>query len=292
MIMEKNEFYNILNSGKSISDNSLFDNYSSGSSSAKNKKNDYINFFSSDRYDPTWDDGQLREHLRFDLFEGAKDEVASTEESIETKLFEDAKEGAESIETSLEGSACKATVSTKKVKNDTIARRLGALGLACLVTAGIAGSAKMINTFYHNSIVNPHVISLRQNVVSPNTHRTDNGLYYFFDYDDISEYLKVEGEDFSKRLYIMVECIGQYQVDRVLDYVDGVDSVEDYAQANGFESVDKWKETEFKKLVLEKKIDKAKKDVGEVQEELDGMFSDPYQPADGKTDNTQYGGAK
>ena len=41
MIMEKNEFYNILNSGKSISDNSLFDNYSSGSSSAKNEENDY-----------------------------------------------------------------------------------------------------------------------------------------------------------------------------------------------------------------------------------------------------------
>ena len=273
MIMEKNEFYNILNSGKSISDNSLFDNYSSASSSAKNEENDYTNFFSSDRYDPIWDDGQLRKHFRFDL-------------------FEDAKEGAESIETSLKGRPCKATVSTKKEKNDTIARRLGALGLACLVTAGIAGSAKMINTFYHNSIVNPHVISLRQNVVSPNTHRTDNGLYYFFDYDDISEYLKVEGEDFSKRLYIMVECIGQYQADQVLDYVDGIDSVEDYAQTNGFESVDKWKETEFKKLELEKEIIKAKEAVGEVQEELDGMFSDPYQPADGKTDNTQYGGAK
>ena len=271
--MEKNEFYRVLNSGQSLLDEKTIQEYSSGVTApifeppSPPVKIDYEHF------DHTLNFEQRREKYRFDL-------------------FEEATKNAEGIKSSSSGKSSRATEKKNKVNENTIVLRLKALGLACLVATGIAVVSKTAEGFKENSVISPYTMSFHQNVVSPNTHRTYDNQDYFYDYDDISEYLTVEGTDFSKRLFIATRVLGEYQVNRVLEYVPGVSSVQSYVEQNGFKDIEEWKENEVEKFLLEAEISKDNNKLSEKQSELDVMFADPYEPLTAKTDNVEYGGTK
>ena len=135
------------------------------------------------------------------------------------------------------------------------------MGLACLVAGGVAVTTNVAKSFHQNSVITPHVMNFRENYVSPNTHRTYDLQNFYYDYDDIAEYLKVEGTDFSRRLYIVVDALGESQVNRVLEYVPDVNSVSDYVTENGFESIEDWKENEIDKFMLEDKLKDKQADI-------------------------------
>ena len=99
-----------------------------------------------------------------------------------------------------------------------------------------------------------------------------NSLSLWFCKTPYAAYL--ERDDFSRRLYVAVEALGETQVNRVLKHVPGVTSVENYISENGFEGIDDWKDNEVRKFMLEDEIRRKKANVGEMQSELDSMFSD------------------
>ena len=216
----------------------------------------------------------IREQYRFDLFETAQND-------------------ADNIKKSASGNPVRATKKKKKADYNTIINRLKALGLACLIAGGAALTVNTVKEMDENSLVTPHVMSFRQNVIgNDNIHRTYDNQYYYYDYDDIAEYLKVEGQDFSRRLFIVVEGMGVNQADRVLEYVPGVNSVEDYVRDNNFEDIEDWKENEVEKFRLERSIRKSERNTADKKGELSGMFSDTYEAPVANQSSDSLGGTK
>lgn len=271
--MEKNEFYRVLNSGQSLLSEKTIQEYTPSDAAPIFEPTPPPVNIGYEHFDSTLNHEQRREKYRFDL-------------------FEETPKSAERIKNSSQGKSSRAVEKDSKVNEKVLVQRLKALGLACLVAAGIAITSKTVEGFKENSVISPYTMSFHQNVVSPNTHRTYDNQHFFYDYEDISEYLTVEGADFSKRLFIATRSLGEYQVNRVLEYVPGVGSVQSYVEKNGFEDIEEWKESEIKKFLLEDEISKDSGKLNEKQAELDVMFADPYKPLNSKSDAVEYGGTK
>lgn len=138
-----------------------------------------------------------------------------------------------------------------QVKAEEVKKRLTALCLACVVAGGIAATtaAKVVDKIQENSIVYSQTADFRRDVMAPNTHPTENGKYYWYDYEEIAEALLDDGKDFSQELYKTYYSIGEEQTNRVLECTD-YGTLEDYAKSVGFKNVDKWADNERQKVLL------------------------------------------
>ena len=148
-------------------------------------------------------------------------------------------------------------------------RRMATLLVISMILGGVAVGAanEVVDTIHENRIVYEQTSQFRRDVIYPNTHRTDNLQYYYYDYDDIADAIMEEGKDFSTELYKAYADLGEYQTNRVMKYTN-YDSVEDYVKACGFKSIDDWVDAEREKIVLQAEIDAKKSELDSMHREL------------------------
>lgn len=150
-------------------------------------------------------------------------------------------------------------------------RRLVAFALACMITGGVAVGtiSHVAETMHNNSVVYSQTSSFRRDVIGPNTHRTMNNEYYYYDYDDIADAIMADGKDFSTELYKAYANLGEYQTNRVMKYTD-YSSVEDYVKANGYKDIKEWSKAERKKIVLNDEVSSKRAELDEMHKEING----------------------
>lgn len=150
-------------------------------------------------------------------------------------------------------------------------RRVAALLIGCMILGGVTvGVANEVaDTIHDNRIVYEQTSAFRRDVIYPNTHRTQNLQYYYYDYDDIAEAIMEDGKDFSTELYKAYADLGEYQTNRVMKYTDYAD-LESYVTSNGFKDIDDWADAERKKIVLQAELDEKKSQLDDMHRELNG----------------------
>lgn len=150
-------------------------------------------------------------------------------------------------------------------------RRVAALLVGCMILGGVAvGVAnEVVDTIHDNRIVYEQTYQFRKDVIYPNTHRTLNNQYYYYDYDDIADAIMEDGKDFSTELYKAYADLGEYQTNRVMKYTDYA-NLESYVKANGFKDIEEWAKSEKKKIVLQAELDEKKSQLDEMHRELNG----------------------
>lgn len=150
-------------------------------------------------------------------------------------------------------------------------RRLAALAAACMIAGGVfvAGVGEVVETFQENVIVYEQMSEFRQEAIYPNTHRTMDNQHYWYDYAKIAKELEEDGKDFSSRLYMAYSYMGEFQVNRVMEYTDYA-NVEAYVKAKGFEDIDAWKKSEREKLILQGEINERTSELDAMHRELNG----------------------
>ena len=213
----------------------------------------------------------------FELFEEPSNNVIKYEASAKNAI-------SRSISTPVK--AEKVVSQTRKMSKEEKRNRGIAVLLSCFMIGGFSSLkiAGLIETMKERDLVHNAVYEFDKNVINPHTHRTQDGQNYYYEYDEIADYITGEGKDFSTGLYYTYRSIGEEQTNRVLEHT-GTDytGVSDYANQAGFDSVDAWVENEEGKIILQSQA-------SEQQAELDAMFSDVNTGESTLGDN--YGGAK
>ena len=137
-----------------------------------------------------------------------------------------------------------------------------ALLVSCLILGGVATAAidKVIDNISEGIVMYEQMSDFRTEVIIPNTHRTDNNKYFFYDYSNIADAIMEDGKDFSTELYKTYIGIGQTQTNRVMKYTN-YSSLESYVSACGFENIDDWAKCEKRKIVLQNELENMHKEV-------------------------------
>lgn len=184
---------------------------------------------------------------------------------------------------SLEGSSGKRTDRRISMKMSDYKRTLKALAAAVAISASIVigGGAAAYNYLQNNAYVNNMTFQFRKEIISPETHRTDNNKYYFYDYMDIAKKIK-ESDDFDLGVYLFFRATDETQTDRVLAYTEYKD-LHSYITVRGWKDADEWKKEMRKYIVLTGQI-------AEKKEELDNMQKDRATMIEPTEDTTNYGG--
>lgn len=165
----------------------------------------------------------------------------------------------------------RANVIKKQQRRQQRQRRMAAFALACMITGGVAVGfvGNVIDTMQDNAIVYSATSEFRNDVIYPNTHRTQNNQYYYYDYDDIADAIMEDGKDFSTELYKAYAYLGEYQTNRVMKYTD-YNTVEEYIKAKGFEDIDAWVKSEREKIVLQGEVSERQAELDAMHRELNG----------------------
>lgn len=150
-------------------------------------------------------------------------------------------------------------------------KRLATLAVCCMLTGGIFAGfvGEVVDTYQENAIVYEQMAEFRREAIYPNTHRTMDNQHYWYDYAKIANELEEDGKDFSSQLYMAYSDMGEYQVNRVMQYTD-YDSVEAYVKASGFDSIKDWKKSEREKLILMGEINERTSELDAMHRELNG----------------------
>ena len=150
-------------------------------------------------------------------------------------------------------------------------KRLAGLCVACLIVGGISATtvAKVADSYEKAAIASMETLEFRKNVINPNTHRTLDNEHYFYDYDDIAEYIQGDGRDFSTELYKTYSSLGEYQTNKVLDYTP-YSSVLSYVKQAGFDSIKDWTKSEREKLVIYSEMKEKQIELEAMHQELNG----------------------
>ena len=101
--------------------------------------------------------------------------------------------------------------------------------------------------------------------VAPETHRTDDGQHYFYDYNDIASHLEEYG-DFDEAVYLLNIDVGYYQTGQVLKWTP-YESFTNYLAAKGYKDEDEFKNDMKKQITKKLQIQDLSDELKEMQEE-------------------------
>ena len=119
---------------------------------------------------------------------------------------------------------------------------------------------------YKDDVIISHISGdFKRDIITGETHKTQNGKYYYYDYDDIAKKV-MQQEDVEEAVYLLIKTINQEQTERVLAQTP-YKSLEIFIQSRGYDSIKDFKDTMARKIVLEQEIIQNKKELEEMQEE-------------------------
>lgn len=137
--------------------------------------------------------------------------------------------------------------------------KLLAVTVAAVTSVAVSCVPGAINTVSNNWTVNKLVNEFHQEVVSPETHRTDDNEHFFYDYNDIAAHLEEYG-DFDEAVYLLNRDIGYYQTGQVLRWTP-YGSFTDYLNEKGYKDEEDFQDDMKKQIIM-------RIEIGEMSEEL------------------------
>lgn len=137
---------------------------------------------------------------------------------------------------------------------------LGATVVGAAITLGITGFTSHMKD---NAVINGLASDFHDQVIRPETHRTDDFQHYYYDYMDILQSMK-QMDDFDAAVFFLSECVGEYQTGEVLKLTD-YGSFDGYMQAKGFSDAEEFSKEMRERILLEE-------DVYDKSEELSRML--------------------
>ena len=154
------------------------------------------------------------------------------------------------------------------------------LCITCSVFGAVAfqGVKTIANRISDNFEVYEASAEFKKEAIYDNTHRTMDGEHYWYDYYKIADHVKTD-ED----VYLLYRNLGEYQSNKVLEHVDGIDSIQDYVDSHNYKSIEDWKDTAYKQILLENDIKNKQTELAQMQEEY-GQQTSPVQYADQNKD--------
>lgn len=179
---------------------------------------------------------------------------------------------------SLSGESGKRNNEKIKISLKTYQKNLAIIAATSALTVALAigGGTIAANNIKDSITLNSLAYQFSREVISPETHRTDNNQYYFFDYSDIADRIfSMENPDLGFYLFYANE--GRYQTDKLMQETR-YRSFENYLQEHNFED-----EKDFEKTM--EKVAILTNDVNENNEKLEEIAREHK-----KNDNQSYGG--
>ena len=155
----------------------------------------------------------------------------------------------------------------EKVKKEELSKRFRrlAISVAVVVSLAIGLTGTAINEIQDRMTIDNMARDYQVEVINPNTHRTDDGQHYFYDYSDIANEV-VSAANSDDAIYLLDINIGDDQTDKVLSHTE-YKSLDSYLDLRGYENSD-----EFQKDMRERLI--IKSEINEKTNELERMNID------------------
>lgn len=183
---------------------------------------------------------------------------------------------------STEGGSGKRDGEYARIKKSTYRKNMRTIAIATALatTLVIGGGAKVYKKLVDNATLTTLVVDFKKDVISPETHRTDNNQYYFYYYDNIADRIEsMENPDIG--YYLLYRNIGTEQTNRVLQQTS-YGSFNQYLSEHNFTDAE-----DFSKKMAE--ITLLDNEIKEKEEELNTQIDDIH-----NTDNSNdsYGGKK
>lgn len=151
-------------------------------------------------------------------------------------------------------------------KKDFLLRLKAIAGVTAVSTALLIGGGNIVISHIKDIIVRDEAkIEFYNDVIGPEKHRTDNGKYFFYDYQDIAEKLE-SAEDFDEAVYLLYSNIGEYQSSLVLEHTD-FGSFQAYLESRGYENTDDFTKDMEQRLLINHEIDQKEEELRRMSEE-------------------------
>lgn len=162
----------------------------------------------------------------------------------------------------------RARVIKQQRRRQEMNERLAALGLACIVVGGIATSviSSVADMIEEHVAIYSQLSDFRKEVIEPNTHRTNDGNGFYYDYDDIADAIFAEGKDSSIELYKAYSALGKKYTNDLLEEAN-YSSLESFVRRCGYDSIRDWERYSNEAVLVEAQI-------SEKQAELNAMHDD------------------
>ena len=180
---------------------------------------------------------------------------------------------------------------TVRVYIDKARVAIAVLCTTCSLVGGglTAGASALIDNHRENEILYNYSKEFRANGLDKNTKPTKDGAHFYYEYDDIYDYMTRDGADFSQEVYLAYRNMGEHQVDRVFQEgkQGGTQSLEAFAENQGYNSVRKWAKAEEEELLL--KHDMMEKGY-ELRRMIDDVDSQAKSELDSYYSENGYGG--
>ena len=156
----------------------------------------------------------------------------------------------------------KKQVPKKKVKLSKVGL---CLAVALITTISVNGINAIKTRIGENFEVMQSINEFHREVITDNTHRTQDGQHYWYDYYEIGKSIKGD-ED----VYKLVQDIGQYQANRVLETRSDIeDTVEDYIKNRNYKDMKDFRETNHKRILIQNDIEESQQELREMQHDLE-----------------------
>ena len=131
--------------------------------------------------------------------------------------------------------------------------KMYAVVIAVATTLVIGGGKALVNRVQDNIEINQMAWDFHKEVMTPETHRTQDYEHYYYDYDDIADYIK-ENMDFDTGIYMFNINTNDYQTGRVLQFTE-YENMAGYLKAHNWEDSDAWRKDMRKKVLAQNELD-------------------------------------
>ena len=151
-------------------------------------------------------------------------------------------------------------------KKDFLQRLKAVAGVAAVSTVLLIGVGNLTFNQIRDIIVRDEaILEFKADYISPETHRTDDGKYYFYDYEDIADKMK-ESEDFDESVYLLYSNVGENQTSLVLEHTD-YGSFQSYLEQRNYENAEDFKKDMEKRIIINLEMDEKEEELRRMAEE-------------------------
>ena len=177
---------------------------------------------------------------------------------------------------------------TVRVYVDRLKVAIAALCTLCMVAgAGLVSiGGSWMDAMHDNKVLYSYSSEFRTNAINENTKRTQNNQYYYYEYDDINDYMEREGADYSQEAYLAYRNLGEHQMDRLFSEGTrkGPDSLQEFVESEGYDTIKDWEKAEREQLLLEHEMREKGYELREMADEIEQQakneLSDSYASSD------------
>ncbi len=151
-------------------------------------------------------------------------------------------------------------------KKDFLLRLKAIAGITAVSTALLLGASNIAISQIRDIIVRDEAkLEFFEEVIVPEKHRTDNGKYFFYDYEDLAEKLE-NSEDFDEAVYLLFVNIGEYQTGLVLEHTE-FGSFHAYLEKRGYETAEDFRKDMDQRILINLEINQKEEELKRMSEE-------------------------